>query len=99
MKEEKDLGVMMDSKLKFRQHISKKVSIANRNLEIAHRTFTYLSQEMFLSLFKAMVRPHLEFASVVWSPLYKEDKITLENTQPVKATTVNRQIHVVGLSV
>ena len=81
VKEEKDLGVMIDSKLNFRQHISKKVSIANRNLGIIHRTFTYLSQEMFLSLYKAMVRPHLEYASVIWSTLYKKDKITLENTQ------------------
>ena len=46
VKEEKDLGVT-DSKLNFRQHISKKLSIANRNLGIIHRTFTYLSQEMF----------------------------------------------------
>ena len=33
-----------------------------------------------------MVRPHLEDASVVWPPLYKKDKITLENTQR-RATT------------
>ena len=59
VKEENDLGVMIDSKLNFRQHISKKVPIANRNLGIIHRTFTYLNQEMFLSLYKAMVRPHL----------------------------------------
>ena len=72
---------MIDSKLNFRQHISKKVSIANRNLGIIHRIFTYLSQEMFLSPYKAMVRPHLEYASVIWSSLYKKDKITLENTQ------------------
>ena len=81
VKAEKDLGVMIDSKLNFRQHISKKVSIANRNLGIIHRTVTYLIQERFLSLYKAMVRPHLEYASVIWSPLYKKDKITLGNTQ------------------
>ena len=36
---------------------------------------------MFLSLYKSIVRPHLEYASVIWSPLYKKDKITLENIQ------------------
>ena len=75
VKEEKDYGVMIGSKLNFRQHISKIVSIPNRNLGIIHRTFTYLSQEMFLSLYKAMVRPHWEYASVIWSLLYKKDKI------------------------
>ena len=36
---------------------------------------------MFLSLYKSIVRPHLEYTSVIWSPLYKKDKITLENIQ------------------
>ena len=79
--EEKDLGVIIDSKLNFRQHIVSKVSIANRNLGISFRTFAYLSQEMFSNLYKSMVRPRLEYASVIWSPLYKKDKIMLENTQ------------------
>ena len=36
---------------------------------------------MFLSLFKIIVRPHLDYERVIWSPLYKKDKITLENIQ------------------
>ena len=36
---------------------------------------------MSLSLYKSMVRLHLEYASVIWSPLYKKDTITLENVQ------------------
>ena len=58
-----------------------KVSIVNRNLGIIFRTLTYLSQEKFLNLSKSMVRQHLEYASVIWSPFYKKDKIMLENTQ------------------
>ena len=81
VEEEKDLGVIIDRKLNFRQHIAKKVSIANRNLGIICRTFTYLNPEMFLSLYKSIVRPHLEYASVIWSTLYKKDKITLKNIQ------------------
>ena len=79
--EEKDLGAIIDSKLNFIQHIASKVFIANRNLSIIFRTFTYLRQEMFLNLYKSMVGPHLEYASVIWSRLYKKDKIMLENTQ------------------
>lgn len=36
---------------------------------------------MFLNLFKALVRPHLEYATSVWSPQYKKDMIALENVQ------------------
>ena len=36
---------------------------------------------MFLSIYKSIVRPHLEYASSVWSPMFKKDKILLENVQ------------------
>ena len=36
---------------------------------------------MFLNLYKSIIRPHLEYATPVWSPLYKKDKIIIENVQ------------------
>ena len=39
---EKDLGVIIDQKLTFRDHITTKVNIANRNLGIIFRSFTYI---------------------------------------------------------
>ena len=36
---------------------------------------------MFLNLYKSIVRPHLEYASTVWSVLYKKDCISIENVQ------------------
>ena len=81
VKSECDLGVTVDSRLKFRDHINKKVSIANRNLGIIFRTFTFIDKEMFLNLFKSMVRPRLEYGSPIWSPLYKKDKVIIENVQ------------------
>lgn len=78
---EKDLGVVFDSKLLFREHIASKIKIANRNLGLIFRSFTYMDKEMFLQLYKSIVRPHLEYASSVWSPHVKKDKIALENVQ------------------
>ena len=78
---EKDLGISIDKKLNFHEHITKKVNIANRNLGIIFRSFTYMGKEMFLNLYKSMVRSHIEYATQVWSPQYKKDKITLENVQ------------------
>ena len=60
---EKDLGVFIDEKLNFRDHITKKVNIANRNLGIIFRSFTYMDKEMFLNLYKSMVRPHIEYTT------------------------------------
>ena len=36
---------------------------------------------MFLALYETLIRPHLEFAPPVWTPLYKKDAIVLENVQ------------------
>ena len=48
---EKDLGVIIDKSLSFGEHISSKISIANRNLGLIIRTFTYMDKDMFLNIF------------------------------------------------
>ena len=78
---EKDLGVIIDQALNFSKHISTKVSKANQNLGIIFRTFTYMDTDMFLNLYKSIVRPHIEYAVTVCTPLYKKDMITIENVQ------------------
>ena len=75
---EKDLGVFMDTSL---EHISNKVNLANKNVGLIFRTFTYMDKEMFLNLYKSVVRPHLEYASIIWFPMYKKDKIIIEIVQ------------------
>ena len=57
---EKNLGVIMDKALNFSEHISSKINKANRNLGLIFRTFTYMDKEMFLNLYKSIVRPHVE---------------------------------------
>ena len=42
---------------------------------------------MFLALYKPLVRPHLEYVSVILSPRYNTDAIQLENVQR-RATTM-----------
>ena len=69
---EKDLGVIIDQALNFSKHISTKVSKANQKLGIIFRTFTYMDTDMFLNLYKSIVRPHIEYAVTVCSPLYKK---------------------------
>ena len=71
------------------EHISKKSAIANRNLGIIFKSFTYLDKEMFLCLYKSLVRPYVEYATTVWSPIYKKDAVALENIQRQATRMVN----------
>jgi len=78
---EKDLGVMIDSKLSFEQHIQGKVNTANSVMGLIRRSYTHLDLDNFKLLFKALVRPHLEYAATVWSPYKSKDIETVENVQ------------------
>ena len=59
---EKDIGVYVNQHLIFDTHIETNVNKANSIKGIIRRSFTYLDEKMFRLLFKAMVRPHLEYA-------------------------------------
>jgi hypothetical protein len=78
---EKDLGVEMDTHLKYDQHISSKAKKANALVAVIRRAFRNLNKWSFPKLFKGIVRPHLEYAAAVWNPHYKKDIILLENVQ------------------
>ena len=76
-----DLGVRFDSKLAFSDHISEKVNKAYSILGIIKRNFIYLDNDSFVLLYKAMVRPHLEYANSVWCPYKKGDIEIIEKVQ------------------
>ena len=81
----------MDKALKFSEHISAKIYKANRILDIVFRTFTYMDKEMFLNLYKSIVRPHLEYAVTVCTPLFKKAMIAIEKVRR-RATKLVRTI-------
>ena len=70
--QEKDLGVTFDKELKFSDHIALKVKKANQILGMIRYTFSCLDRDIFLPLYKTLIRPHLEYASTIWSPIYKK---------------------------
>ena len=78
---EKVLGVKIDQQLKFTDHVQAKVNAANKTLGFIRHSFQYLDKEIFTLLYKALVRPHLEFASCIWSPQHKYNKDAIERVQ------------------
>ena len=79
--EVKDLGVLVDTKLTFKNEIAARVKKANSIMGVVRRTFSYLDEKMFSLLFKALVRPHLEFSASVWTPFHRADIDRLEKVQ------------------
>jgi hypothetical protein len=79
--EEKDLGVIFDKNLKFDKQVESSVQKANKMLGIIKRSFTYLDEDMFLRLYKSLIRPHLEYGNVIWNPYLKRQSARIESVQ------------------
>ena len=78
---EKDLGVFIDNKLNFKDHIIKQVKKARCTAGVIHRNITNKTADIMVPLFKSMVRPIVEYANPIWSPCLKQDIKTIENIQ------------------
>ncbi len=78
---EKDLGVLMDDKLSFDEHICQAVKRANSKLAMIRRTFTHMDKIMLVQLYTSLVRPILEYGNVIWSPHLQSHINQLEGVQ------------------
>ena len=78
---EKDLGVTFSRNLKFSIHIKNQVNRATGILGQLKRSFRYWTLDTCRTLYCAYVRPHLEYAAVVWSTPSKKDAKMLELVQ------------------
>ena len=78
---EKDLGVIIDEKLKFDKNTEAQANKANKVLGLIRRSFETLDKETLVWLFKALVRPHLEYCNTVTYPVYEKDAKLLEGVQ------------------
>ena len=79
--EEKDLGVTFDKKLNFSTHIDKAINTAKRVLSMSKRAFKYLDKDSIITIYKALIRPHLEYGNIIWSPIFKKHSIAIEKIQ------------------
>ena len=70
--DEKDLGIVIDDKLKLQHNINLRTMKANQRLGMIKRSLNCMDKEIFSALFKSIVRPFLEYGSNVWSVIYKK---------------------------
>ncbi|KAF6198265.1 hypothetical protein GE061_008012 [Apolygus lucorum] len=74
-----DLGVHLDSQLSFSNHIAQVASRGMRALGFVKRNSREFTQPSALvTLYKTLVQPILEYASVIWSPYYNCHTLQIE---------------------
>jgi hypothetical protein len=79
--EEKDVGVIVHKSLKPARQCQKAAATAQGVLYQLRKNFHFRDSNIFVRLYKQYVRPHLEFATPVWSPWQETDKQVLETVQ------------------
>lgn len=78
----KDLGVILDSQLTYKQHISYVVDKASRTLGFIFRiTKNFTDIYCLKSLYSSLVRSVLEYCSAVWNPSYNNGVERVESVQ------------------
>ena len=69
VKTAKYLGVILDDKLTFKQHITTTAAKAQNCRHFLQRNLQKCSKEVKLQSYKTFIRPIVEYASTVWDPV------------------------------
>ena len=104
--EEKDLGVWMDTSMKPSKQCAAAAKAANFALGQMQRAFHYRTKSTLVPIYKAFIRPKLEFSVAAWSPWMEMDKQALEKVQErlirllsdAKGKTYEEKLKDVGLT-
>ena len=75
---ERDLGIIFNSNLKWKNQVIAATNKANQMLGRIKKSFARFDRKLFRSLYLTFIRPLLEFAVPVWSPILKSDCDSIE---------------------
>ena len=89
VEKEKDLGVIIDKGFTFTEHIAAVVKKANQMLGIIKRKVKNKTKDIIVRLYKALVRPHLEYCIQLWNPSLKCNIKLVESVQRCALKLIN----------
>ena len=79
----KYLGVVLTSDLTWTEHINRICSKTRKLIGLMYRRFHHCHPDLMVTLYKAFIRPHLEYAPQVWDPRLIKDVELLGTPSPV----------------
>ena len=91
LQSEKDLGVIIDNDIKFKEQVASAAMKANKTLGMIKRNFKCVNKKAFEALYDTLMRPQLGNAAHLWSPYQTDLRKILEQPQR-RATKLVRNI-------
>jgi hypothetical protein len=85
----KHLGLTLDDRLSFREHIEDKIKKANKGIALLKFLSRYTNRSVLDQLYKMYVRPHLDYGDVIYHEQLLNSMILLESVQYQAALVVS----------
>ena len=88
----KHLGSTLDLKLNFDEHISSILSQVNKLYAVLWKLQTVLSMHSLLTIYKAFIRPHLDYSDAIFDKILDEILIKYESWQKKSLNQLNKML-------
>ena len=66
VKIQKHLGLKLDEKLNFREHLKNKFAIVNKEIGVLKKLSNYLPRDSLGTLYKAFIRSYLDYTDIIY---------------------------------
>ena len=95
---QKHLGLVIDSKLDFNEHICNKINQCNKIIGIMKKSSLFLSRKTLLTIYKSFVRPNLDNTDTIYDKSFNEFfKTKIETIQYRAALVITAAIKNISL--
>ena len=81
VKQAKLLGVLLDSRLKWTEHIDNITTKMGRSIAVTRKCSKYITSDTMKEVIQALVLSHLEYCPAIWSSAAKKDLKKLQIAQ------------------
>ena len=72
MRHPEHLGLILDSKFSFNEHIESKITKCNKIIGLMKNLSLILSRKSLLTIYKSFVRPNLDYADIIYDKTSNE---------------------------
>ena len=62
----KHLGLILDEKLNFKEHLKEKISKAYKGIAVLRKLQNFIPRNSLLTIYKSFIRPHLDYGDIIY---------------------------------
>ena len=62
---QKHLGMYLDNKLNFQEHLNNALSTANKTIALMRKLQAFLPRQSLVTVYKAFITPHLDYRDII----------------------------------